>query len=171
MLASHQNNFWEVEMSKTEEYKQEKRRLASIFPEYPRLALSPPRPYSHYVASYRNHWSASRMWRGRVQYWAHLVDCIRSKEYPSPKGEMAIIQEMGFAKAFSPEAQAARLEAAEKRLIARQPTSAGARIARKQGRDVWQEAGEAMAKALAYDVPDGPLPWGDIDYSRIRGCR
>ena len=158
-------------MTKTEEYRQERRRLASIFPEYPRVTLSPPRPYSHYVASYRSHWTASRMWRGRVQYWAHLVDIISSVADPSPAGEMAIIQEMGFGKAFSREAEIARLEAAEKRLIARQPTSVGARIARRQGRDVKREAEEAMQRALAYDVPDGPLPWGPLDYSRIKGCR
>ena len=135
---------------KVEEYKKERTRVLAIFPEARNTTISVPKPYSQYLSSYKDPWLASRMWMGRIRAFAHELDIIRSDESPSPEGEMAIIEALGFGRTFSPEAKAARRKAAEARLVARQKSSPGYRQLLREGKDPKTEAEKAIQEALSY---------------------
>ena len=138
---------------KIEEYKAERARVIALFPEARHTTISVPMPWHHYKTRYKSSWLASRMWMGRMRAFAHELDILGSGDNPTPEGEMAIIEALGFGRAFSPEAKAARRKAAEARLVARQKNSYGYRQLIKERKDPKVEAEKAIQEALSY-MPD-----------------
>jgi len=85
--------------------------------------------------------------------WAHKIDSLGGA--PTPAGEYEILKEAGYGYYFSPEAKDARRIAAELRLVARQPTSAGAAEARNAGVSVSEVADALTARANAMTYEPG----------------